>query len=60
MVQGADKLKPATIAWYSRRLGVTPRSIYRYLDKIAEAKDYIKDVVADSYAEKYNSPGQVL
>jgi predicted transcriptional regulator YheO len=42
MTKGEDKIPRNDIRRYAEALGVTERSIYRYLDKIARAKFMIK------------------
>lgn len=41
--EGAEKLSRAQITEYAQRLGVTTRTIYRYMDKIWKAKFYLKN-----------------
>lgn len=42
MTGGKDKISTEEIQKYAELLGVTTRSIYRYLDKIGRAKFIIK------------------
>ena len=51
MAQGRDKIPADEIEHYANLFGVTTRSIYRYLDKIGQAKFYIKDALAQRMAE---------
>lgn len=41
---GRERLKKAEIEQYAKTLGVTTRSVYRYLEKIARAKFLIKGI----------------
>lgn len=41
---GRDKLTRSEILQYANTLGVTTRSVYRYLEKIAKAKFLIKSI----------------
>lgn len=50
MLNGDENPSTAEIDRLSRVLGVTTRSIYRYLDKIGRAKFLIKDVLAERMA----------
>ena len=51
LLNGNDNPDTIEIQRLSLVLGVTTRSIYRYLDKIGKAKFYIKDVIAKRMAE---------
>lgn len=44
LLGGRDKLTTPEITRYAALLGVSTRQIYRYLEKIAKAKFYIKDI----------------
>lgn len=44
LLGGRDKLKREEVELYAKTLGVTTRSVYRYLEKIAMAKFLIKDI----------------
>lgn len=44
LTEGKDKIPTADIQRYAKELGVTTRSIYRYLDKITYAKILISHI----------------